>query len=65
MWFGSYREFEAILERLLDDDDLRHVLGRRGRAYVDRHYQWPVLIRRYAEFLGQVIDRGRGTTGVL
>ena len=27
------------------------LLGARGRAYVDRHFQWPVLIARYAEFL--------------
>ena len=65
LWFGSYREFEAILERLLADDHLRQVLGTRGRAYVDEHYQWPVLIQRYARFLTEVVERGRGTTGVL
>ncbi|HMD46646.1 MAG TPA: glycosyltransferase family 4 protein [Acidimicrobiales bacterium] len=65
LWFGSYREFETILERLLADPELRRTLGTRGRAYVDRYYQWPELIARYAAFLETVVARGRGVTGVL
>ena len=65
LWFGSYREFEAVLDRLLGDPELRRTLGARGRAYVDAHYQWPVLIARYARFLEQVVARGRGPGGVL
>lgn len=60
LWFGSYRELEAVLDRLLADPALRRELGRRGRAYVDRHYRWPVLIRRYERFLETVAERGRG-----
>jgi glycosyltransferase involved in cell wall biosynthesis len=58
LWFGSYREFEGVLERLLADAPLRDRLGRRGRAYVDAYYQWPVLIARYARFLNAVCERG-------
>jgi glycosyltransferase involved in cell wall biosynthesis len=60
LWFGSYREFEAVMDRLLGDAELRATLGRRGRAYVDEHYQWPVLIRRYQQFLEEVVARGPG-----
>jgi glycosyltransferase involved in cell wall biosynthesis len=59
MWFGSYREFEAILDRLTADSALRRELGARGRGYVERHYRWPVLIERYARFLEEVVRRGR------
>lgn len=59
LWFASFREFEAVLDRLLADSDLRRLLGERGKAYVDEHYQWPVLIRRYSQFLAQVADRGK------
>ncbi len=59
LWFGSYREFEAVLDRLLADAPLRRRLGEQGRAYVDRHYRWPVLIRRYERFLETVVARGR------
>ena len=65
LWFTSYPEFEAVLERLVNDPALRSTLGARGRAYVDRYYQWPVLIRRYAEFLTSVVARGRGVPGLL
>jgi glycosyltransferase involved in cell wall biosynthesis len=59
VWFGSYREFEAVLDRLAADAALRRELGARGRRYVDHHYRWPVLIDRYARFLGEVADRGK------
>jgi glycosyltransferase involved in cell wall biosynthesis len=65
LWFTSYPEFEGALDRLLADPSLRATLGANGRAYVDRHYQWPVLIERYAGFLASVVARGRGTPGVL
>jgi len=65
LWFTSYREFEAALERLLGDPALRRALGEAGRAYVDRFYRWPVLIERYADFLTSVVARGRGTPGLL
>ena len=65
LWFGSYREFEAVLERLLADAELRRALGARGRAYVDEHFQWPGLIRRYAQFLAGVVERGRGAPAIL
>jgi glycosyltransferase involved in cell wall biosynthesis len=65
LWFGSFREFEGVMDRLLADPELRQLLGKRGRAYVDRFYQWPVLIRRYADFLTTVVERGRGMPGVL
>ncbi len=64
LWFSSYREFEAVLDRLLADARLRQDLATRGRDYVDRHYQWPVLIRRYARFLEEVVARGKGVPGV-
>jgi glycosyltransferase involved in cell wall biosynthesis len=59
LWFGSYREFEAVLERLVRDPVLRRTLGARGRAYVDRHYRWPDVIGRYARFLTETAERGR------
>ncbi|HTZ10293.1 MAG TPA: glycosyltransferase family 4 protein [Acidimicrobiales bacterium] len=62
LWFGSYAEFEVVLERLLADPDLRATLARRGHAYVERYYQWPELIARYAAFLGAVRARAEAGT---
>ncbi len=61
LWFGSYREFEAVMDRLCADAALRTLLGTRGHAYVQRYYQWPALIRRYAGFLTAVRRRYEAT----
>ncbi|HEY3942089.1 MAG TPA: glycosyltransferase family 4 protein [Acidimicrobiales bacterium] len=65
LWFGSYAQFEAVVDRLVADAGLRRRLATNGKAYVDRYYQWPALIARYGDFLGQVAARGRGPVGVL
>lgn len=59
LWFGSYREFEAVIDRLVADERLRGELGARGRRYVERHFRWPVLIERYTRFLEEVVARGK------
>jgi glycosyltransferase involved in cell wall biosynthesis len=58
LWFGSFREFEVVLDRLWADPGLRRFLGGRGHGYVEKYYQWPALIRRYAGFLTTVCERG-------
>jgi glycosyltransferase involved in cell wall biosynthesis len=65
LWFTSFREFEGALQRLLTNATLRALLGTNGRDYVDRYFQWPVLIQRYARFLDSVVARGRGEPGLL
>ena len=64
LWFTSYPEFEAALDRLVADDRLRGELGRRGRVFVERHFQWPVIVARYDEFLTTVVARGKTTPGL-
>ncbi|HTT87086.1 MAG TPA: glycosyltransferase family 4 protein [Acidimicrobiales bacterium] len=59
LWFGSFREFEAVLERLESDAALRRRLGERGHDYVAHHYQWPALIGRYARFVTEVAAGGQ------
>jgi glycosyltransferase involved in cell wall biosynthesis len=57
--FDSYYSFDAALHRLLQDESLRRQLGQRGFEYVEGHFTWPVMIRRYERFLQEVISRGR------
>ena len=57
--FDSYATFEVILDRLIGDERLRAMLGKRGSDYVASTFDWPVLIRRYERFLCEVIERGR------
>jgi glycosyltransferase involved in cell wall biosynthesis len=62
LWFGSYRQFEVIVDRLCDDAELRRRLGVNGKAYVQEHYQWPALTTRYARFLREVVERGAASS---
>ncbi len=59
LWFDSYRSFEATVDRLSSDPDLRGALGDAGRRYTERNYLWPAIIDRYTSFLENVVARGR------
>ncbi len=66
LWFGSYREFEGVLDRLLADARAPaaprpSAAGPTSSASISGR----CLIRRYADFLTTVVDRGRGLPGVL
>ena len=55
--FGGYGQFEVAVERLVGDPPLRDALAERGRAHVERHFTWPVIIERYRGFLEGVAAR--------
>lgn len=57
LWFDGYARFEAVLDRLTRDAEVRAALGTAGRAYVDTHYRWPALLERYRAFLEGVVAR--------
>ena len=49
LFYASGREFEAMLDRLIDDPALAVELGENGRAFYEAHYEWPVIERTYGE----------------
>lgn len=57
VWYRSYAEFEACLDLVLADHELRGALGEQGRRYVDSFYRWDSIIDRYMEFLEGVRAR--------
>ena len=60
LWFGSYRAFEAVVDRLVANPGLRASLGAAGRSYAESNYRWPVIVDRYTAFLEAAVARGRG-----
>jgi glycosyltransferase involved in cell wall biosynthesis len=52
------QDFERVVNRLLEDEDLRGELGRRGSSYVDANFRWPGLIERWGRFAEEVAERG-------
>lgn len=56
--FGSYAEFEVVVDRILAAPATWRAIGQAGRGYVERHYRWPDVVARYDAFLRR-IARGR------
>jgi glycosyltransferase involved in cell wall biosynthesis len=54
--YTGYREFEAAVDVLVDEPKVRARLGERGRAYVERRYDWPTVMEKYERFLESLID---------
>lgn len=55
--YVGYPEFEVALDRLLDDPELRRLLGRNGRRYVEETYRWPIVLDRYEALLTKVVGQ--------
>lgn len=51
LWFRYYPEFEAMLDRLLEDKKLNHTLGENGRQYVVRTYARSAIADRLFKVL--------------
>jgi glycosyltransferase involved in cell wall biosynthesis len=52
LWFGSYRRFEACLDRLLDDRVTARRLGAQGREWVMEHCNWADVVKRLLVAMG-------------
>jgi len=47
LWFGSYRQFEACLDRLLAEPATARQLGAQGREWVQRECRWEDVAQRF------------------
>jgi glycosyltransferase involved in cell wall biosynthesis len=54
LYYESAAEFAAALDALLRDAPLAGALGRNGRDYFARHYDWPVIERKYREMFDRL-----------
>jgi glycosyltransferase involved in cell wall biosynthesis len=53
--YGSYGEFEAAVDLLVEEPQLVAELGAAGRRYAEEHYDWDVVLSRYERFLTSVV----------
>jgi len=54
LYYRNAAEFDAALEYLLTRGDVARTLGAQGRAYVDREYRWPTVMKKIEQLLEQV-----------
>jgi len=52
--YAGYIEFEAAVDALVRSPELADALGRAGRSYVEREYDWDVVLDRYENVLNRV-----------
>lgn len=52
---GDASAFAATLAELVRDPERRRALGDRGRAYTERSYSWPQIIRRYQALFAELL----------
>jgi glycosyltransferase involved in cell wall biosynthesis len=55
LYYRSAKEFSAGLDWLLAHPEQARIVGRQGRAYVDREYRWPIVMERVESLLASVI----------
>jgi len=60
--YRGYAEFEAALDRVLADPDLRRAMGDAGRRYTEANYRWDTVLGRYEEFLSEVVAAADSAT---
>ena len=54
LWYENGDEFNACLNLLIRDAQLREALGRNGRDYVRRNYRWDVVLGKYEQIFAKV-----------
>jgi len=52
--YTGFVEFEAAVDALVSSPELGDALGRAGRRYVEREYDWDVVMDRYERVLTRV-----------
>jgi glycosyltransferase involved in cell wall biosynthesis len=54
LYYGNYAEFTETLRAIDTTPSLQAALGRNGRTFFERHYAWPVIVRKYQDMLQQL-----------
>jgi glycosyltransferase involved in cell wall biosynthesis len=62
LWFSDAVEFGAVVDRLLDDGELRDYLATAGGSYARRQFSWPAVVRRYVSLAAAIQASAEITT---
>ena len=62
LYYEDRWEFEEALKLLLRDADLRTAMGRNGKAYVNQHYRWSIIMAKYERLFSRLKDNAPKNT---
>ena len=56
--FSNYREYEAVVGKLLENSEQADEMGKKGIAYVTENYQWESILQKYEGIIQTVSHDG-------
>src|SRR5690606_19256514 len=62
LFYEDRWEFGEALNLLMHDRALADAMGRNGKAYVNRHYRWDIIIGKYERMFARLSPEGRQDT---
>ena len=62
LYYADRWEFVEALRLLMRDGQLRAAMGRNGRAYINRHYRWSSILRKYERLFARLAAPGANQT---
>jgi glycosyltransferase involved in cell wall biosynthesis len=54
LFYANYPEFAETLRAIDTTPSLQAALGANGRTFFERHYAWPVIVKKYVDMLNQL-----------
>src|SRR5439155_24337657 len=54
LYYGDRWEFVEALKLLMRDEKLRAAMGRNGKAYVNKHYRWDLILSKYEKLFARI-----------
>lgn len=54
LFYADSFEFVEALKLLMRDDALRAAMGKNGKAYINRHYRWDLILSKYERIFGRL-----------
>jgi hypothetical protein len=54
LFYESYEEFLETLALIQSNRRLAFAMGQNGREYFQRHYAWPVIVRKYLDMFDRL-----------
>jgi glycosyltransferase involved in cell wall biosynthesis len=59
LYYADRWEFAEGLKLLLQDQALARTMGQNGKAYVNRHYRWGMILAKYERMFSRLRTHGR------
>lgn len=53
-YFNNYFEFEEIIKTILNNEDIRDIVGKQGKKFAKDNFLWETVINKYIYFINNI-----------